>query len=725
MSQPNRREFLRSSALVAAASQLPPSTLLAQPVQPVGPKRGWYERAWRRAVIDMHIPDWDPAFLSKFDAAQYVSRLQQSRAQSIVLYAQSHVGLFNYPTKVGRQHEAWKGRDALGDLITRCREAGIAVQAYTSVIFDRWAAVEHPEWRPVDVNNNPLGVGRFGLCCPNSPYREYVRAWVTELCERYEMEGIRFDMTFWPTVCFCRHCQKRWADEAGGGELPRQMDWLDERWVAFQRKREQWLGDFAALCTGTVKKIRPNRTVEHQASSLSGSWTMGGTGALVAQNDFLQGDFYGDALQGSFVRKLLGGLTPNRPFGFETSYALSLDNHTTGKSEALLEAKACAAIADSAAFIFIDAIDPVGTVNPRAHDRMGRIFDRLMPYYAHLERDAERVADVGVYYSLESKFSYHGNPRPAGADASDTHTPAAMDAARHLMAAHLPLDVITKKDLAPAGKLERLKVLVLPNVNVMDDEEAEALRAWVQQGGALYASGITSGVDTRGRRRDDFILADVFGATLKTSDWTPRVHYLAPTEAGQKFFPDHDRTYPPMSRGFFMDVAARPGAEVLATLTLPWPPNERGDFSSIHSNPPWQETDRPVLIATRFGEGRAIYSASLLESVSGLESTFVSLIRSMFSAWRVEATAPAAVEVTTFHQPSRNRYTVSLINFQKELPNVPVEGAEVRLRLADVRVRSVTLLPKDEPVPHRTEDDVTSFVAPRLETLAMFAVNVG
>ena len=32
----------------------------------------------------------------------------------------------------------------------------------------------------------------------------------------------------------------------------------------------------------------------------------------------------------------------------------------------------------AAAFIFIDAIDPVGTVNPHAHERMGRIFDRLL-----------------------------------------------------------------------------------------------------------------------------------------------------------------------------------------------------------------------------------------------------------------------------------------------------------------------------------------------------------
>jgi len=60
----------------------------------------WYTTAYRRAVIDMHIPDWDDAFLSRFDADRYVAMLARARAQSIVAYAMSQVGLFNYSTQV-------------------------------------------------------------------------------------------------------------------------------------------------------------------------------------------------------------------------------------------------------------------------------------------------------------------------------------------------------------------------------------------------------------------------------------------------------------------------------------------------------------------------------------------------------------------------------------------------------------------------------------------------
>ena len=116
--------------------------------------------------------------------------------------------------------------------------------------------------------------GRYGLVCPNSPYREYVRSWVREICERYRFEGIRFDMTFWVGVCYCAACQERWRREVGG-DMPRTVNWLDERWVALQRKRADWLAELASLCTDTVRGLKPGATVEHQASTYPLNWTFG------------------------------------------------------------------------------------------------------------------------------------------------------------------------------------------------------------------------------------------------------------------------------------------------------------------------------------------------------------------------------------------------------------------------------------------------------------------
>ena len=78
---------------------------------------------------------------------------------------------------------------------------------------------------------------------------------------------------------------------------------------------------------------------------------------------------------------------------------------------------------------------------------------------------------------------------------------------------------------------------------------------------------------------------------------------------------------------------------------------------------------------------------------------------------RFEATAPAAVEMTVFHQPERHRYLLSLVNFQQELPNIPVEGIAIRARLPGETIHRVTRIPGQETIEHSLANGVVSFRA--------------
>ncbi len=717
----NRRRFFGESWMLAAAGTVCGfvSVPAASHARAATASEPWYAHAYRRAVIDMHIPDWDEKFLSRFDPEKYADAIVASRAQSVVCYCQSHVGLFNYPTQIGQQHKAFQGRNLFQEMIDCCHKRGIFVQVYTSLIFDRWAGNQHPAWRMRTWDGKMLAEGgRHAMLCPNSPYRDYVRSFVEEICTQFDFEGIRFDMTFWPTVCYCEFCQARFASEVGG-EIPQTVDWLDRRWVAFQRARERWLVEFATIATKTVRSCKPHASVEHQASTFPQYWGVGVTAPLAQQNDFLQGDFYGDELQGSFVRKLLDRLSPHRPFAYETSASVSLQDHTAIKSEALLEAKACSAIADSGAFVFIDAIDPIGDVNLRTHGRLGRIFGRLMPYYEQL--GGERIVDVGVYYSFASKFDMAENGRHVSrVSSSDSHTHSSMQAASRLLRRQFLLGVLTEESL---GDLDGLRVLVLSNVHMMEPQECEVIRRWVREGGKLLATGSTSVLQRDGTQLSDFQLADVFGASLVKATWSPRHHYVAPTAAGVDLFPDFDATHPAFSNEFGFEIRAHEGTTVLATTTNPWPRDDRSRFASIHSDPPWQATTQPEIVANRFGKGQAIYCASPLENLPPLSETFVRLVRHLESRYRVEATAPACVEVTLFWQPERNRYRLSLLNFQADLPNLPVENVDICLRLPRT-VRAIRFIPAATDVPYETAGDQIAFRVPRLETLQMLSIEV-
>ena len=267
----------------------------------------------------------------------------------------------------------------------------------------------------------------------------------------------------------------------------------------------------------------------------------------------------------------------------------------------------------------------------------------------------------------------------AEADTSDTHTQSSMNVARWLIAAHLPFTVLTRRNLAQLG---RYRLLVLSNVHHMDAEEVAAVRAFVRAGGALYASGGTSLVDTQGRKQADFLLADVFGVSLEKANWARRDHYLAPTAAGQPHFGEWTREHPPFFGGYGFEVRARDGADVLATTTLPWPAPDARSFSSIHSNPPWTPTKNPEVVLHRFGKGARGVRGERVGKPESLKETFLRLLRSLGTAFTLEADAPAVVEATLFHQPERARYVVSLVNFQKDLPNIPVDGIRLRLRVA-------------------------------------------
>lgn len=717
---PGRREFLQAVATWLAAAT--PSLSLGAPAlqQPAPQAAPWYKTVYRRNVIDMHITDWNPLFLSEFDPATYVSMLRLSQVKSAVIYAHSHVGLCNFPTKVGRTHNGMKGKNHLARVIELCRSSGIGVQLYYSVIFDRYAYEQNPDWRIVLADGREAAEkSRHGLNCPNSPYRDYVVALTAEMCEQFDFEGIRFDMTFWPAVCYCRHCERRFDKEVGGA-LPKMIDWEDPRWVAFQRKREEWLAGFAELLTRKVKSMKPKASVEHQASTYTQSWRLGVTELLCRQNDFLQGDFYGDALQGSFVRKLFYNFSQNLPYGFETSMMVALRNHTAKKSKALMRAKAYACLADGGAFIFIDAIDPVGTVNRSVYEQMSEVFNETKVYEKFL--GGRLCQDVAVYLSLESKFDFADKGKsPVDPKLSSRlpHVDAAVSVCKALIEAHLPYGVITKKNLAD---LSRHRLVVLPNVLMMDLEEVEALRKYVAGGGSIYASKYTSLFTKDGKRQKDFLLADVFGVSYQ-GETKENYTFIAPAAGSENLFAGYTRKYPVGIDWSQLLLKAAASARVLGKTALPYTdPADPGRYASIHSNPPGIETDNPAVILNQFGKGKAVYVAGEFESNDTCHGIFLNLVRLLTNTFSFEGQAPKAVEITAFHQEDQRRYLINLVNFQKDLPNIPVDAIQVKFRLEGKTAKRLLLLPEGKPVPMNKGQDFVEFTAPNLETFHMLAL---
>ena len=269
----------------------------------------WYKNNFRRHLCDMHISDWDDAFLSEFSPDEYVENLKKAKIQNAMLYFQSHVGLCNYPTKSGKMHNAFRGReDTMRKVADMCHNENIAVTGYYSLIYNNWAHDNHPEWRMIDETGRSVyeqgkvlkaefannDIFRYGLCCPNNQdYREFVRKQIKEMAEYFTVDGMFYDMLFWPHMCYCDSCKKRWTEEVGG-DIPTVENWKDEAWLLHIEKRRQWMGEFAQMVTDYTKELIEGVSVEHNfACAVLSDGKLAIAEPVNNACDYVGGDLYG------------------------------------------------------------------------------------------------------------------------------------------------------------------------------------------------------------------------------------------------------------------------------------------------------------------------------------------------------------------------------------------------------------------------------------------------
>ena len=486
----------------------------------------WMQSCYTRLLIDNHISEDDPSFMTRFDPPRYVALVKQAGVEASMVYACDHNGNCYYPSQVGHQHRNLNGRDIFGETVSRLRQAGLHPIAYYTAIYHNHSAKTHPAWRMQDPTGQQHD-GRYWWSCPNcADYRAFTKAQVSEVVS-YDVDGIFIDMTFWPVVCCCPNCREKYYRQTGQ-DIPESVDWADPAWVAFQRFRESSMVDFCEELAAAIKAIKPI-TVTFQNSPIIFGWAWGQSPGIANACDYTSGDFYGGKYQHILGAKILSAATKKQPFEYMTSRCVNLNDHTSMKSEAELRCEAATTLASGGAYFFIDAINPDGTLLEAVYERLGRVSAALAPFTRKLkEHHPALSADTGLYFSMTSLTnpSLNGSRlRQLSNDYHSTSTPAyeeMLGASIVLARTHRPFKVVRDAE----GDLSRLHTLVINNASVMTTAQVEKVREFVRRGGTLIATGLTSLYREDGSTSGDFALADVLGVSY-AGGLSRRVNYLA------------------------------------------------------------------------------------------------------------------------------------------------------------------------------------------------------
>jgi hypothetical protein len=152
--------------------------------------------------------------------------------------------------------------------------------------------------------------------------------------------------------------------------------------------------------------------------------------------------------------------------------------------------------------------------------------------------------------------------------------------------------------------LSKYRVLVLAEQTVLSDEDAEAIRRFVHNGGCLFATGGTSTIEEGGTRRGNFALADVFGANVRRHSQHPFVYLRLTDEKMSDAIPD----MPILVQMPSLEVELTTGR---ALASLEYPELRRTNALTVLWGypPPDEEQRHPAIVLNQYGRGVCIYSA--------------------------------------------------------------------------------------------------------------------
>lgn len=723
----SRRDFLIGSAMTAAAISLP-GTATASNATSLA--EDWFDRPMRWAQLT--LVENDPG---QYDPQFWLDYFKRTHSDAACLSAGGVVAY--YPTKIPLHHRSdWmKDFDPFGELLAGCRKQNMVVLARTdphAVHQDVYDA--HPDWIAVDAEGKKRrhwASPELWVTCALGPYNfEFMTEVHKEIMALYKVDGIFSNRWAGSGMCYCEHCQRNFR-AAYNMDLPRTNDPQQPAQRNYILWKQQRLFELWRLWDGEIRKLNPQaRYIANSGGGALSSLDMKTIGEL---SDILFADRQarrglmtpwsngknGKEYRAAMGRKAIGGI-----------FSVGVEEPYRWKDSVQSEAEIRIWVAEGTA----NGLRPwftkfSGTLYDR---RWLNVVEDIYGWHFKAEkylRNEAPLARVAMVYSQQTATFYGGTRAQTKVE---DHTEGFYHS---LIEARIPFEMVHDR-LLDAAHIDQFKLLILPNIAALSDQQCNQLREYVQQGGSVIATYETSLYDEWGVRRKEFGLADLFGVKFKGRIESPMQNSYLQLEkdAAGKFHPllagleDAGRIINGVSR-----------VETEATEKTPMPLTVIPSYPDLPMEMVYPRVKNSGIAGVHLrevGKGRVVYFPwDIDRTFWEVMSPDHGLLLGNAVRWAlneepiVAVTGQGVLDVTVWRQ--KESMTVHLVNLTNPMMMkgpfrelIPIGEQKVRVRLPQGKqVKKLRLLVSERPIRFAESAGVLTLAVPSILAHEVIAID--
>jgi hypothetical protein len=722
----NRREFTLMSAVAIAALTVGAGSggAVAQPARGVAASRRFDPNAWHQRLKRIMQVNFNEKDVEVIDAEKWADYLASCKAQATFINVTSMVQFFPSDLPDYPKNPYLKGRDVFGECVKAAKARGIHIMGRFSIERTHASvAKQHPDWfrRNADgkfISGYPGEATQLpsylSTCQFTGYYDRFVPSLISEVINRYDIDGIYSNG--WPGTnvprCFCETCRKI-GDPTSQAYKDAYLRRAKELWEMYDaivaRKNQEMI--FSGNLGGGFEggDIDLKSLTEKAAWFIADNQGRGGIGSPTW--DATQMVRLGVAIMGKRP-------VPNSTGAYEISGAMRWRNGT-GNADEVRSRLFQTTAAGGTLYYHILGYDQSFIKDTRWQE-VGR---EVLAWQAANDKhfyNTRSIADVALVVSQRSNRLY--DPPPG------THTLESTDGFYYtLNEQRIPFDIVLDDDIT-LEKLQRYRVLILPNMALMSDAQARQIEAYVERGGSVLATFETGLYDETGRPRAEFALAGLFGirkagvregfGSLGANPGQPSVQRIeTPTHPILASF----RNTQWIGGSSWRVPVAMDDAPMLTHIAqYPTSPTE-----AVYPRGPSEKV--PTMVARERGASRLVYLAEDIDAgfwrsgASDLGDLLVNAIK-----WLTRDHSPMTVTgnglIEAYGWETEPGYAVHLLNYTNPafrggtMRAVHSVGSQhVKLTLRDAKpVRTARLLRAGEPLAFEQVGNVLEFTVPDL-----------